>query len=80
MRYRYVFFFEESERNGGIAEYTASALLEKGWSGKYISVCADGFIKAASVKSSLNKIGLDKDSMTETVKQYWSEENNAARL
>ena len=80
MRYRYVFFFEESERNGGIAEYTASALLEKGWSGKYISVCADGFIKAASVKSSLNKIGLDEDSMTETVKQYWSDKDNAARL
>lgn len=73
MKYKYVFFFEESERIGGIAEHIASKLLENSYKGEYISVCADGFIKAASVKSALSKIGLDYNSMLNTVKDYLEE-------
>lgn len=68
--YKRIFFFEEGERTGSIAEHIACKLLESGYKGEYYSVCADGFIKAASVKSCLHKTGLDEISMTETIKKY----------
>ncbi len=69
-KYKHIFFFEESERIGGIAEHIAYRLLAGGYKGEYYSVCADGFIKAASVKSCLYKIGLDENSMFEVVQKH----------
>ena len=73
MQYKAVFFFEEGERNGSIAECIALKLMEKGYKGYYKAVCSDGFIKAASVNSALAKTGLDCNSMVNTVKEYTEE-------
>lgn len=69
-RYKHIFFFEESERIGGIAEHIAYRLLENGYKGEYYSVCADGFIKAASVKSCLYKMGLDENSIEKVIQKH----------
>ncbi len=70
MNYKNIFFFEEGERCGGLAEHISAVLSSRGYKGEYISVCTEGFIKAASVKALLVKSGLDSESMIETVKKH----------
>lgn len=59
-----IYFFEEGIRSGGIAEKLGSALLEKGYSGKYrIRAIEDEFAKQASVSELLSAYGLDCEAM-----------------
>jgi len=65
--YRHIVFFEEAERQGGISEKFGDLLMEEGYTGDYSRVTADGFIKQASVKSALSKLGLTSDKMADYV-------------
>lgn len=59
-----IHFFEESLKNGGIAEHLLSKLNEIGFSGKYsIHAIENKFIPAAPITSALKSNGLDCDSM-----------------
>lgn len=61
--YKYILFFEESARNGGIGEHLLSRLAESGFSGKYKIIAAESFIPQAAVSSSLHRLGLDGEGM-----------------
>lgn len=59
-------FFEEGIRNGGIGEKLGSALLEKGYCGKYrIRAIENKFVEQASVSELLSSYGLDCKAMVE---------------
>ncbi len=59
-----VFFFEEGQKNGGIAERLGSLLLEKGFKGNYYIKAVPGeFVRQASQEQQLSHYGLDKDGM-----------------
>lgn len=62
--FKEIHFFEESLKNGGIAEHLLTKLNETGFSGKYsIHAIENKFIPAASITSALKSNGLDCDSM-----------------
>ncbi|MGN1416154.1 MAG: 1-deoxy-D-xylulose-5-phosphate synthase [Oscillospiraceae bacterium] len=65
--YKYILFFEESARNGGIGEHLLSRLAESGFSGKYKIIAAEGFIPQATVSSSLHRLGLDGEGMRSAI-------------
>ncbi len=61
-----IYFFEEGIRSGGIGEKLGSALLEKGYCGKYrIRAIENKFVEQASVSELLSAYGLDCDAMVE---------------
>ena len=63
-----IYFFEEGQRSGGIAEKVACMLLESGYKGNYhITAIEDKFVEQASVRDLLSAYRLDKQSMIETV-------------
>lgn len=67
--YKYIFFFEECIKTGGIAEHFLSCLMENGFTGRYNITAVEGFVKQASVKSQLHKYGLDCQSMVRHVSE-----------
>ncbi len=69
LNYKYVVFFEESIKSGGVAEKFGFLLLEQGeFKGKY-RVCAvnDVFVPHASVKVQLKKFQLNSSGMKEVI-------------
>ena len=66
-QYRRIVFFEEAERMGGISAIFGDLLMEQRYSGDYSRVTAEGFIKQASVKSALAKLGLKEEKMADYV-------------
>lgn len=68
MDYRRIIFFEEAVCEGSISEKFGNQLMESGYKGSYSRVAARGFIKQASVKSALDKIGLSSEKMAEFIK------------
>ena len=68
MDYRRIIFFEEAVCEGSISEKFGNLLMESGYKGSYSRVAARGFIKQASVKSALDKIGLSSEKMAEFIK------------
>ena len=74
LKYDYVFFFEESMQSGSINEKFGLRLFLSGYKGKYINKAINGFVQQASVVSALKKVGLDSDSMINTVKQEISKD------
>lgn len=70
--YSKIIFFEESY--GGISVLFGDLLLEKGYKGEYLKINADGFIKQASVRSCLDKIGLTCEKIVEQVRKRSFEE------
>lgn len=67
---KYVYFFEEGIKSGGVGECFGSMLAESDVSAKYRHICVeDEFIKQASVESQLKNYKLDKDSIINTVNQ-----------
>ncbi len=67
---KYVYFFEEEIKSGGIGECFGSMLAESDVSSKYRHICIeDEFIKQASVDSQLKKYKLDKESIINIVNQ-----------
>ena len=63
-----VYFFEEGQKSGGIAQKLGCALMEKGFKGKYrITAIEDKFVEQASVKDLLSLYGLDTYAIIEKV-------------
>lgn len=67
-QYKRIVFFEESYGQGSISEKFSSMLIEEGYSGDYSRVTAEGFIKQASVKSTLEKLGLTCGKMADYIR------------
>jgi len=65
--YKKIMFFEESY--GGISVIFGDMLLERGYKGCYSKICADSFIKQASVKRCLEKIGLTCEKIVGQVRK-----------
>ncbi len=68
VQYKRVIFFEESMGNGSISEKVGDMLSELGYCGDYSRVTADGFVKQASVKTCLDKLGLTSGKMVTYIK------------
>ncbi len=68
MKYRKIVFFEESMVGGSVSEHFGQKLSENGFEGRFLVRAINGFVKQASVESSLKKLGLDSRSMIEYVK------------
>jgi len=67
---KYVIFFEEGQKHGGICETFAMDLLEKGFNGAYRSVAVeDAFPIHNTVQAQLAKYRLDTDGMIKTVQE-----------
>ena len=66
-KYNCIVFFEEAERQGGISAQFGDWLMEENFRGNYSRVTADGFIKQASVKSALGKLGLTSEKMVDYI-------------
>ena len=66
-QYKRIVFFEESMGEGSISEKVGNILAERGYSGDYSRVTADGFVKQASVSSCLEKLGLTGKKMAEYI-------------
>lgn len=65
-----VLFFEEGVRAGGVAECLGSALVEAGFSGRYVMRCIeDGFIRHAPMFRILEHLGLDRAGMLRTIRE-----------
>ncbi len=63
-----IFFFEEGQKSGGVAQMLAMALLEEGYKGKYyVTAIENRFVEQASVADLLHSYKLDKQSMIEKV-------------
>lgn len=59
-----IHFFEESIKNGGIAEHLLQLLNQNNYEGKYVVHAIENkFVPAANVSSALKSNGLDTDSM-----------------
>ncbi|WP_303789308.1 1-deoxy-D-xylulose-5-phosphate synthase [Ruminococcus flavefaciens] len=66
-QYPRVVFFEESMGEGSISEKVGNILSELGYCGDYSRVTADGFVKQASVRSCLDKLGLTRCRMVDYI-------------
>lgn len=65
-----IYFFEEGQKSGGIAERLGSILLEKGYCGKYfITAVEDKFVEQASVSDLLHKYSLSKEAMIKKISE-----------
>ena len=59
-----IYFFEETEKSGGIGEHIGGRLLENGYKGKFtVHAVNDRFVSAAETTESLAECGLDSNSM-----------------
>jgi len=68
--YQRLYFFEESVKSGGIAEYMAARLLEKGYNGEYeIHAIDNRFVAHAKSNESLKACGLDSESMKKILRK-----------
>ncbi len=65
--YKRIVFFEEAEKNGGISSLFGDMLMEEGYKGDYSRVAVEGFVKQASARSALSKLGLTYDKMVEYI-------------
>ena len=69
LKYKRIIFFEECMGAGSISEKFGNMLAKKSYSGSYSCVTADGFVKQASVRSCLNKLGLTCEKIAEYVRK-----------
>lgn len=68
--YEKLYFFEESEKSGGIAECMASRLLELGYKGEYhIHAVQNRFVAHANPAQALKDCGFDALSIKNTIKE-----------
>ena len=71
---KYIFFFEEGVRSGGIAEKLAAELLQRGYKGGYdITAVEDCFVKQAKVPELIKDYGFDSESMVDKIVQKTTE-------
>lgn len=71
--YEKIIFFEEGIISGGIGEHFSKELLEYGFMGEYHVKGISKFIKQSSVKSALDKLGFDCDSMASYIREIMEE-------
>ena len=71
--YEKIIFFEEGIISGGIGEHFIKELLEYGFKGEYHVKGISKFIKQSSVKSALDKLGFDCDSMASYIREIMEE-------
>lgn len=62
-RYARVIFVEEGAKRGGIGEYTAVKLLERGFCGKYIIRAIEQNLPPCTLEEGMRMTGLDADSL-----------------
>lgn len=67
--YKMIVFFEESMGNGSISEKTGNELLKSGYHGDYSTVTVDNYVKQASVRSCLEKLGLTSEKIADYIKK-----------
>lgn len=77
MEYKNIVFFEEAIGNGSISQKLGCILMERQYKGAYKRVAADGFIKQAAVKSSLDKLGLSSEKMAELIRSECGNDGKA---
>ena len=69
-KYDKIIFFEESVKNGGVAQKFACQLYDNGYKGEFITKAIENeFIEHASVDIAMQRCGLDKDSILELVRK-----------
>ena len=76
-QYKRIIFFEEAIGNGSISEKVGEILSELRYSGDYSRVTADSFVKQASVRSCLEKLGLTSGRMVSYIKDRSLENGEA---
>ena len=76
LKYKKIIFFEESSVSGGISQIFGNELLLKNFSGNYYSKGVKGLVKQATIKSILERIGLDCDSMVVYIKNILENDIN----
>ena len=65
-----VYFFEEGVEQGGIGEHFIASLMKRGYQGRiFLRGVGDQFIKHASMAQCLAELGLDEESIYQTVKR-----------
>lgn len=67
--YKNVFFFEESMQNGSISEKLLFKLYSQGYKGDYYAKAINDFVQQATVENALINVGLDSNSMVNTILQ-----------
>ncbi|MFA5658130.1 MAG: 1-deoxy-D-xylulose-5-phosphate synthase [Oscillospiraceae bacterium] len=67
LEYKNIFFFEEGEKSGSIAQKLSSILYDNGFRGKLVIRATEGFVKQATVCEALEMCGLDSVSMADTI-------------
>ena len=70
LQYRVVMFFEESSGYGGISTIFGSLLAQYGFSGRYVRISADCFLKHASVQALLEKSELSAHAVCRYIYAY----------
>ncbi len=67
LNFKNIFFFEEGIKNGGIGEQFGFEMYQKGYRGKFNLTAIENYVQQATVESSLHKLGLDADGMTDKI-------------
>ncbi len=65
--YKKVVFFEEGYKNGGIAEKMMVFAYENGYSGQFLIVALEDFVKQSTVASALEKHNLSSNSIAKFI-------------
>ncbi len=68
-KYKDIVFFEEAMGSGSISEKLGDLLAESDYSGCYSRVTANGYVKQASVRASLEMLGLTSEKMAEHIRR-----------
>lgn len=70
MNKKKIYFFEEGQRGGGIAERLGSELLIRGFKGRYcITAVENKFVEQASISDLLSIYGLDSKAITKKISE-----------
>lgn len=69
LKYKHIFFFEESYSSGSISEHLSSVLIRNGFKGGYSAVAICDFVEQATLENTLKHLHLDEKSMYNTVKE-----------
>lgn len=71
----FVFFYEESEKSGGVAEIFNTMLTESNFNGKYvIKAVNDEFVPHSTTELLLEKYGFDEKSMSDLILEVTANE------
>lgn len=69
-KYKTVIFFEECMANGGISALFGSMLAENRFTGRYVRVACEDFLRHASISSILDKLELSEQAVCRYIYEY----------